>query len=200
LKRYRVGVAAFLTVVAASCLLWLGPRIIRPSVVPEDIEVRATLLQPSQLSGRILDTAAEWVVEIEVFNKNSKRLVGEEYCNIIYAYVENYRDAFWDFPEEEEDQYAAANGSRAQEIVGKELSKLLRGSYNEDQVRQDMGYYYRGESGQPSSKARFYLISPNDVPPDLSRSFVFYTHIESKWGQELTWTRSFPVETAGGQE
>lgn len=178
-------------------LLWLGPRMTRPSVVPEDVEVRATLLQPSQLSGRILETAAKWVVEIEVLNKNGKKLVAEEYSNIIYPYVENYRNIFWDFPgeEEDQDQYAAANDSRAQGIVGKELLRLLHSTYNEDQVRHDMGYYYRGESGLPSPKARFYLISSNDAPPDLSRSFVFYTHIESKWGQELTWTRSFPVET-----
>ncbi|MBO8129809.1 MAG: hypothetical protein H0Z39_11560 [Peptococcaceae bacterium] len=189
----------------AAGIVWAN---LAATVSPDDIDLKAELVRTATIANPVCEDAS-YAVEVSLDKSTDQPLFEDgKYRHTIHLYVDGF--LFKECAEGLRGHDSALNMQRntiAQ--VVKELSSLGI-DYPHDILASDLlGFMYTGEN--LPARTRHYLsnrrIVKYGVPcttvqtneqPHSERSYAIYAHHEIRWGKDLSWVKTVPIEDRTG--
>ncbi len=197
------SVALRLTVLAGVfvvlTLLWQTQQ---PSIKPVEIQIQAVMQPPGQAENPIPGGQDQWTVEITL-SKSTERPLYEsdgDWFFQVTPFVEGVSIGVWDFKQGLTGgtsgstvggtDFAIGNDSRHIPMVVRAL--VSEGvSVDEKDISRIPAMGYAGEKFPVEIR---YYLSRTEPASDGKGAFVVYSHYEKRWGRDLSWTKTFPIQ------
>jgi hypothetical protein len=199
LRPVALGVPVLLGVLVLLRLSWLNQR---PSIKPADVHKEAVLRPPGKAENPSPGEEDKWTLEITLDKRTERPLYvsDREYFFRVTPFVEGMSIGDWDFkqgltngtsgsPKGGSGFSMGNDGRHIPMVVQALVSKGVNVGVNA--VRQITAFGYEGD--RFPAQVRYYLLGKAPISRG-QRAFIVYSHYEKRWGRDVSWTTTFPVQ------
>lgn len=159
---------------------------LKPSIKPEDINIRATLKQLENPE----DNYYSYLIDLIVENKSQYPLNlrdGSKYSYMIYPYIPGLGNYTIKDKNSNENKFVIGSSYSTKKLVIKELKKL---GYATNVNNQDL-YGFTSQK-KDSFTCQIYFTKLDNIS-EIDNAYLFFSYTEKKFNKDLSWIKIVPL-------